>query len=194
MALEDWAGLQRSSKSNEWYTPGQYIRAARLVLGAIDLDPASCAYANATVQATTYYTEEQNGLARPWYGRVWCNPPYGYVNGRSGQALWSGVMVERFQRREFTAGILLVSAVPEKKWFQRLWDYPMCLTDHRVSFYNETAPQGEQGFKGSAFVYMGDQIDLFRRVFEEFGPVVHRLRASCQHVQAVAPYTQPLLF
>lgn len=27
-------------------------------------------------KAPVYYTREQNGLARQWWGSVWCNPPY----------------------------------------------------------------------------------------------------------------------
>ena len=59
-------------------TPGprEVVDAARAVLGAIDLDPASCAEANTVIQATTIYTVEDNGLERSWHGRVWMNPPY----------------------------------------------------------------------------------------------------------------------
>jgi hypothetical protein len=63
-----------SSKSNDWYTPELYISAVRDTFGHIDLDPASCALANTIVQAEKFYTEAEDGLAQPWFGRVFLNP------------------------------------------------------------------------------------------------------------------------
>jgi DNA-directed RNA polymerase subunit RPC12/RpoP len=54
--------------SNEYYTPEEYISLARKVMGAIDLDPASCESANRTVRAEKYYTKKTNGLEQQWHG------------------------------------------------------------------------------------------------------------------------------
>lgn len=61
---------------NEWYTPPEYLDAARAVMGGIDLDPATSAHGQKTVQATHHYTRADNGLVQEWHGRVWLNPPY----------------------------------------------------------------------------------------------------------------------
>src|SRR5262245_13067731 len=45
----------RAKSYCEWYTPPQYIAAARAVLGAIDLDPASSEIAQTTVQAGAFF-------------------------------------------------------------------------------------------------------------------------------------------
>ncbi len=61
---------------NEWYTPQDYIEAARFVLGEIDLDPATHAVAQDWIQAKEFFTEQDDGLTKEWHGRVWLNPPY----------------------------------------------------------------------------------------------------------------------
>lgn len=77
-----------SCASPEHYTPGEFVEAARHVLGAIDLDPASCARANATVRAARFYSAKDDGLAQPWHGRVILNPPGDGNRGRLVKAFW----------------------------------------------------------------------------------------------------------
>lgn len=74
--------LITQSNSNEWYTPSDYVEAARRVLRVIDLDPASCKEANRRVKANKFYTKETDGLQQEWSGRVWLNPPYGGLAGK----------------------------------------------------------------------------------------------------------------
>jgi hypothetical protein len=68
---------QHSSATQEHYTPAHVVEAARRVLGAIDLDPASCLEAQQTVRADSFFTAGVNGLFQPWRGRVFLNPPGG---------------------------------------------------------------------------------------------------------------------
>lgn len=60
---------------DEWLTPPEIIAA----LGgpeSFDLDP--CApIARPWPMAKEHYTIADNGLLKPWHGRIWFNPPYG---------------------------------------------------------------------------------------------------------------------
>jgi len=59
-------------KNDEWLTPPEIVSA----LGAFDLDP--CSPVNRPWDtARSHYTVEDDGLSKPWAGRVWMNPPYG---------------------------------------------------------------------------------------------------------------------
>jgi hypothetical protein len=58
---------------DEWLTP-KYITDT---LGPFDLDPCSPGDRRPWDTATYHLDESDNGLAAPWFGKVWCNPPYG---------------------------------------------------------------------------------------------------------------------
>lgn len=59
-------------KNDEWLTPPEILRA----LGTFDLDP--CApVVRPRETAASHYTVTDDGLSKPWHGRVWCNPPFG---------------------------------------------------------------------------------------------------------------------
>lgn len=152
--------------NNEWYTPKPYIDAARVVLGRIDLDPASTPEANAIVQADTFYTAEQDGLKQEWRGTVWMNPPY------------SSGLIDRFVDRlcrfhrdaHVSAAIVLVNNATETAWFQQLTRLAtaVCFPAGRVNFW---APDGRisQPLQGQAVVYLGIWPGRFRSAFSHFG-------------------------
>lgn len=160
-----------SSESAEWYTPSLYIDAVRAVLGSIDLDPASCEYANTIVKATRYYTKEQNGLMQAWKARsVYCNPPYGKSGSKSNQAIWTCKALAEYHCGNVTDMILLVNAATGDKWFDVLKPYWLCLTP-RIHFYTERGTP-TQPTHGNAFVYVGENSKGFADVFHHFGRIV----------------------
>jgi hypothetical protein len=157
----------------ERYTPPVYAELCREVLGTIDLDPGSCELANTVIRARRIFTLADDGLSRPWFGRVFSNPPYGRVGagggGSSRQAAWFDHGRNEFEARRAKAIIFLLAADLTNKWMQdRVFDYPMCLVRGRVNFWNAHS-QGLHNPRGSCFVYLGPDVAKFRRVFSAVG-------------------------
>jgi hypothetical protein len=159
------------SGENEWYTPAKYIEAARLVLGGIDLDPASSSRANKTVKATVFHSAEEDGLKRPWQGRLWLNPPYGRLAGEFVRRL-----IVEYQASAIESAIALVNAhCTDTDWFQPLWDCPLCFTDHRIDFDSNGRDKDATSTHGSVFAYFGKAEKEFKQEFAGFGAIVRKL-------------------
>jgi hypothetical protein len=175
MQIDRAVGHSQSSLSSLWYTPADYIKAATEVLGKIDLDPASDREANKTVGATIIYTEQQDGLAQEWPGRIFLNPPY---QGKAGKFVEK--LVEEYKHGNVTAAIAVLNGARfHTGWFLPLFRYTLCFTDHPVNFNRPRRLQKKRGQgtgspNGTVFVYLGPEPDKFRRVFKRFGSVVEQ--------------------
>jgi phage N-6-adenine-methyltransferase len=152
----------------EWYTPVQYLDAVRQVLGVIELDPASSDEAQQTVQATRYFTAQENGLSHAWGGRIFLNPPYT-------QPLIEHFvtrLVEEFHQSHVQEAILLSHNYTDTKWFHRAESAAACLcfTRGRIKFIdtkgNRAAPP-----QGQVFFYFGRNPERFTEVFAQFGTI-----------------------
>lgn len=139
--------VQHSSESVEHYTPGLIVNASRLVLGEIDLDPASSSLANETIKAAAFYGPGsefgEDGLAEPWLGRVFCNPPGGDAEPgmptRSNAALWWLVLAEAWRTGEVDAAIFVGFTLEILRSTQGLdtlqpLDFPFCVPSSRIAF------------------------------------------------------------
>jgi phage N-6-adenine-methyltransferase len=151
---------------NEWYTPENHILLARSVLGHIDLDPASSHVANRVVGADKFFSEETNGLAQEWAGRVWMNPPY----AQPLIAHFAEKLVQEFNAGRVTAAIVLTNDSTDTAWFHQLAmaSTAICFTRGRIKF---VSPNGESGMptQGQAFFYFGSDVDIFADVFADVG-------------------------
>jgi len=162
------AHVANNSGENEWYTPPEFIEAAREVLDGILLDPATSKKANETVRAEHIFTVEDNGLIQDWpIGSIWMNPPYA-------QPL-IGQFANRFAAEigRGSVGIVLVNNATETAWFQTIAATcsAICFPQSRIRFLD---PNGNPGapLQGQAIIYCGPYFDDFREAFGDFGLVV----------------------
>jgi phage N-6-adenine-methyltransferase len=163
---ESDAKVSQNSGENEWYTPPEYLGAARAVMGGIDLDPASSDIAQEAVKASIYYTRENDGLSKPWAGRVWMNPPY------SSDLIGRFVMklCDHFVDGDVTQAIVLVNDAMETAWAQRLSEEAsaVCFPSARLKFLDLNGKPGAP-LQGQAAFYLGQDASRFGHIFASFG-------------------------
>lgn len=173
---------RHSHDSNQWYTPSEYVEAARTVLRGIDLDPASHEEAQMGIRAAYYYTEHDNGLEQDWTGRIFLNPPGGLVvefwekllRSDVSAAIWIGYSLEQLQT-------LQSSGYPSPI------EYPICIPSRRIAFVESSSKQLTRMAKlrlqgkdpnaksspthANYITYIGPETGLFLEVFSRFGAV-----------------------
>jgi hypothetical protein len=161
-----------STGEYEWFTPAMYILAARQVMGGIDLDPATHAEAQKTVQAERFYTAADDGLAQEWEGRVWLNPPYV-------QPLiehFAIKLVEEVGSGRVSQAILLTHNYTDTRWFHiaAATSAMICFTRGRIRFLDIDGDECNTPTQGQAFFYYGANVEGFASVFRDFGLVLCR--------------------
>lgn len=156
------------SDGDEWYTPDEYIQSARTVLGTIDLDPATTNVAQEIIAAKKFYTKNDDGLTKRWFGTIWLNPPYSYPLVEQ----FTAHAINQYQKGNVKAGIVLTNNCTDAAWFQALIErFPVCFTRGRISFWqpNQKSFAARQG---QVFFYMGKHADRFIEEFSQYGPVL----------------------
>lgn len=103
MAKVGFSHESHKNVSVDWYTPKWVFNAMGL---GFDLDPCSPAVKVPWIPAGKIYTETDDGLTKPWEGRVWLNPPYG-----GGTPAWLKKM------HEHRYGVALVFSRTDCGWF-----------------------------------------------------------------------------
>lgn len=135
--------FQRTSASDEWYTPPEIIAS----LGKFDLDP--CA-APDRITAARHFTKEDDGLSKEWSGRVWLNPPY------------SQPLLKKFITKMalHANGIALLFNRCDNALFHDLI-FPsataMLFLRKRIRFYNSQGLQGNHPGCGSVLIAWGEE-------------------------------------
>ena len=158
--------VSNNSGNNEWYTPKHYIDLVRNVLGQIDLDPASCEYANRTVQAKRFYSIDDDGLSQVWSGKVFMNPPYAADLVQK----FTEQFVNCWQAGFIDEGIVLVNNATETSWFIGMVEYASAVSFPKGRIrYESPTKETNAPLQGQAFLYFGNNPDKFMSAFSEIG-------------------------
>lgn len=147
-------------------TPQPLLSLVYDCLGPLNLDPCSNSHLHPQVLADKYYTVLEDGLQHPWYGTAFVNPPYTYVSA------WAHKFLDEYTAGHMTAGILLVAASVETRWYQTLGRSPalICHLNQRQWFdQSPGVPCKERARFPSVLFYLGDQPARFRKVFDAVG-------------------------
>ena len=135
--------FERSDNGKEeWLTPPEIIHS----LGIFDLDP--CSPINRPwPTANNHYTILDDGLKKEWFGRVWCNPPYGgktstWLDKCSGHG---NAIALTFARTE------------TKMFFDSVWDKAdaILFLKGRIKFFHVTGTRGDSSGAPSVLIAYG---------------------------------------
>lgn len=179
---------QHLSTNVEHPTPKEIVEAARAVLGAIDLDPASSVFMNQGIRATRFIGLPDDGLAVDWNGRVFLNPPGGRAENKwarhyktpSSAGVWWRKLIEEFKEKRvdaaifvgFTLEILRTTQCKKDdlehalRWPSAL-EFPLCVPRDRLCF------SGDDPTHANVIIYLGGVRGAlcFKDVFSDIGQV-----------------------
>lgn len=158
-----------TSNTPEWYTPRHVIERVLHLFGEIDLDPCSNAKGeSANVPAYYHYTAADDGLAQPWHGRVYMNPPYG-----DEISAWTSRLLQAYADQEIDEAIALLPARTDTVWFRPLMAHRCCFVHGRLKFSEskDSAPFP------SVIVYLGPDRENFVEYFGDIGTIMQKYEA-----------------
>lgn len=158
--------------TSEWYTPAEYIEAARVAMGGIDLDPASCSQANLTVRAAAYFDREADGLRQQWRGRVWLNPPYSDYQGQA--AAWAAKLLAEYQCGRVQQAVLLVNLSTAYQPAMQAIAHTglVCMVNKRIRFVSAAGGGVQRPTQANVIFYLGERRRAFADHFGRFGVVL----------------------
>lgn len=126
-------GHQRGTRglSDVWLTPPEIVKA----LGPFDLDPCCPPKMPWPTAKVMFSLPADDGMVRPWFGRVWLNPPYGTETGD-----WLAKLADHGN------GIAIIFARTETTmFFEQVWNRAdsLLFLRGRLNFYKPTGERGK---------------------------------------------------
>jgi len=185
-------------EDQELITNSDLVAAAHMLMGEIDLDPASSHTANEYVGAIKYFTPQDDGLnAQQWFGKVYLFPPSGsyffnkaldkwkmtrVIAGTvtSSHAVWFQRLYRAWLNNEIEQGLFFTNCPDMIRYEQKIFDFPICIlkTPPELIRYSSKGIDKHRTCT-SLLVYLqpkdnsGDATQRFIDVYEEKGRVLY---------------------
>ena len=147
------------NRTDKWNTPSDFVADVIKFFGTIDLDPCCNDVDNPNVPALNYYTEETNGLAHDWHGKVFVNHPY------SNSKEWIPYAALQYESGNAQELVLLIKLDVSTKWWQSVSKYPWIAVNTRMRFGSAKSASPFQ----SAIIYLGKDLKRFNDIFGKYG-------------------------
>lgn len=159
--------INQTSGKTEYYTPPAIIKAARLCMGGISLDPASSDIANNRVRADVFYDEKDDGLSLSWNGNIWLNHPF----SRKGNPMWISKLLNEVLLGNAAQACCITYACTSEAWFRPLLTKPQCFLIPRTNYLLPDGTVYRGVTKGSVVTYFGRDNKTFADAFSALGVV-----------------------
>jgi len=102
-------GYHPPVERDDWGTPLDLFAELEQEFGPFYLDAAA---SPENALCPSFYSVEDNALRRPWYGRVFCNPPYGRELGK-----WVRKAQDEVDKEHAEVVVMLLPAYTSVSWF-----------------------------------------------------------------------------
>jgi hypothetical protein len=166
-------GMLEPPKSSSWMTPRYIVDGVIEIMDEIDIDPCSNSLSSPNVPAKIVYTEKEDGLTKPWNGRIYMNPPYGGEIRK-----WAKKWYHEYKEGRMDMGIALVAARTDTRWWKYFNDTASaaCFVSGRIKFISSNGLSSGSPTFPSVLVLSDTQSYKYRRdkfisVFKNIGNI-----------------------
>lgn len=108
--MTDRAYMPQAQRT-DWQTPPELFDKLTAEFGPFDLDPCGHPLSYVSQHCGTYYAKD--GLDKPWFGRVFVNPPYGRELGK-----WVAKCYADAHRPDVVHVVALLPVRTDVRWWQ----------------------------------------------------------------------------
>lgn len=182
--LQHQLPIHLSSACHHWHTPPSFLSLVTAVFQGqkVDLDPCSDQAAQQHICARKYYTAVDDGLSRPWEGRVFVNPPFGAEGGHSLSGAFFQKAEREYQQGTATEILLVLKAAIGYAWFKPILQWPHAWLHARIAFLPHGQQARVQNPHGSIVVYLGPHVKHFCQVFSAVASIPGANSWSCNRI------------